>query len=185
RAKLSAADTGTAHHKFLQHVSLENAGKVAALEAEGVRLEQEKILSADERAVLDLKAVAAFWNSDAGQKIREQSANVKRELAFTAKFSPAELSKIIRTKVSPEMETEFVVVQGVADLFVLLPQEIWLVDFKTDEVGAGELPAKVKTYAPQLKLYSRALAKIYERPVTQCWLHFLSAQRTEPIACAD
>jgi ATP-dependent helicase/nuclease subunit A len=104
---------------------------------------------------------------------------VKRELAFTAKFSPAELSEIIATKPEPGLEDEFVVVQGVADLVVLLPQEIWLVDFKTDEFCADDLPAKIKTYEPQLKLYARALAKIYSRPVTNCWLHFFSAQKTE------
>jgi ATP-dependent helicase/nuclease subunit A len=179
--QLNAADTGTAHHKFLQHVSLAAVGTAAALAAEAGRLEQEKVLSADERAVLDLPAVAVFWNSVAGQKIRRHAAQVKRELAFTAKFSPAELSEIIGTTVAPGLEREFVVVQGVADLFVLLPGEIWLVDFKTDEAVTGDLPVKIKTYAPQLKLYARALAKIYSRPVTNCWLHFLSAQRTTQI----
>ena len=148
------------------------------LEAEAARLEQAKILSADERAVLDLKAVAAFWNSDVGQKIQRQAANVRRELAFTAKFSPAELSEIIGSKSSPELADEFIVVQGVADLVVLLPEEIWLVDFKTDEVRAGALPEKIKLYAPQLQLYARALSKIYSRPVTHGWLHFLSARKT-------
>jgi ATP-dependent helicase/nuclease subunit A len=179
--KLSAADTGTAHHKFLQHVSLKNIGSLAALEAEASRLAQEKILSAAERAVLDLPAVAAFWDSAAGQKICSQSANVKRELAFTAKFSPAELSEIIRAKSSPDLEHEFIVVQGVADLVVLLPKEIWLVDFKTDEVRADELAGKIKIYSPQLKLYACALAKIYSSPVTNCWLHFLSTRKTVPV----
>ncbi len=78
----------------------------------------------------------------------------------------------------PDLKDEFIVVQGVADLVVLLPKEIWLVDFKTDEVDDEILPAKIKNYAPQLKLYAGALSKIYSRPVTQCWLHFLSAQRT-------
>jgi ATP-dependent helicase/nuclease subunit A len=128
-----------------------------------------------------LKTIAAFWNSDTGQTIRRQAANVKRELAFTAKFNPAELSEIIGTEPEAGLEKEFVVVQGVVDLVVLLPQEIWLVDFKTDEVGADNLPAKIKIYAPQLKLYASALAKIYARPVTNCWLHFLSAQETVPV----
>jgi ATP-dependent helicase/nuclease subunit A len=178
RTKLSAADTGTAHHKFLQWVALENAGELATLESEARRLETAKILSADERGVLDLKAVAAFWNSDAGRKIRQQAANVRRELAFTAKFSPQELAKITGAKAVAGLEDEFVVVQGVADLVVLLPKEIWLVDFKTDDVRAADLAAKTKTYEPQLKLYASALAKIYSRPVTNCWLHFLSAQQT-------
>ncbi|HEY5233326.1 MAG TPA: helicase-exonuclease AddAB subunit AddA [Verrucomicrobiae bacterium] len=176
--KLGAAGAGTAHHKFLQHIAVENAGAVAALEAEAGRLEMEKILSPDERGVLDLPAVAAFWNSKAGQKIRQRSANVKRELAFTAKFSPAELSEITGTKSSPDLADEFVVVQGVADLVVLLPDEIWLVDFKTDDVRKNELAEKIKSYRPQLKLYALALEKIYSRPVTNCWLHFLLAQKT-------
>jgi ATP-dependent helicase/nuclease subunit A len=181
RLKLSAADAGTAHHKFLQHVAFENIGELAALKAEAGRLEREKVLSSDERAALDLKAVAAFLNSGPGQEIRKQAAKTKRELPFTAKFSPPELSEIIGTKSEAGLEKEFVVVQGVADLVVLLSQEIWLVDFKTDEIRASELPEKTKFYAPQLKLYTRALSKIYGRPVTNCWLHFLSVQRTVKI----
>jgi ATP-dependent helicase/nuclease subunit A len=176
--KLSASDSGTAHHKFLQHIALENAGDLATLEAEAGRLEREKVLSSDERGVLDLPAVGAFWNSETGQKILQRAAKVKRELAFTARFSPLELSEIIGTKSSPDLADEFVVVQGVADLVVLLPEEIWLVDFKTDDVQKNELAEKIKSYRPQLKLYARALAKIYLRPATTCWLHFLSAQKT-------
>jgi ATP-dependent helicase/nuclease subunit A len=176
--KLNAADTGTAHHKFLQHVALESAADVAALEAEAGRLERENVLSADERAALNLEDIAAFWNSEPGRKIRAQAANVRRELAFTARFSPAELAAITGAKSEPGLETEFVVVQGVADLVVLLPEEIWLVDFKTDEITANELREKKRLYAPQLKLYALALEKIYSRPVTARWLHFLSARKT-------
>ncbi|MDD5138688.1 MAG: UvrD-helicase domain-containing protein [Verrucomicrobiales bacterium] len=191
--KLNAADAGTAHHKFLQHVSLEKTGGVTALEAEALRLERQRVLSADERGALNLKAVAAFWNSDAGQKIRQQATSVKRELAFTAKFRLNELDKLVGSSRCDDgtpqhgilASNEFVVVQGVADLVVLLPREIWLVDFKTDEAGAGDLPAKIKLYSPQLKLYASALGRIYSKPVTNCWLHFLSAQRTESVDCAD
>jgi len=176
--KLSAADAGTAHHKFLQHVALDNANGVAALKSEANRLEQEKVLSADERAALALEDIAAFWNSEPGRKIRAQAANVRRELAFTSRFSPAELAAITGAKSVPGLEDEFVVVQGVADLVVLLPEEIWLADFKTDEVRPAELPEKTRLYAPQLKLYARALEKIYSRPVTERWLHFLPARKT-------
>jgi ATP-dependent helicase/nuclease subunit A len=177
--KLSAADAGTAHHKFLQHVALEKTGGRAMLAAEAERLEREKILSANERAVLDLGALADFWDSPPGRKIRAQPPDsMKRELPFTARFSPMELSEITGAKAEAGLENDFVVVQGVADLVVLLPREIWLVDFKTDQVHADELPAKTKLYASQLKLYGRALAKIYSRTVTHGWLHFLDARKT-------
>jgi ATP-dependent helicase/nuclease subunit A len=178
RRKLSASEIGEAHHKFLQHVALEKTGGCAALKAEAERLEREKILSAEERAALDLEAVADFWNSEAGGRIREHAAFVKRELPFTAKFSPAELAGILGKAPEAGLENEFVVVQGVADLAVLLPKEIWLVDFKTDAVRADELPEKIRFYETQLKLYASALAKIYSRPVSSGWLHFLSARRT-------
>ena len=179
RTKLSAADTGTATHKFLQHFDFQSATDLKSLEAEARRLEQEKVLSADERKVLDLKSLAAFWNSALGKQIRANAANAKRELPFTAKFAPKELDGILGTKSGANLENEFIVVQGIADLVVLLPQEIWLVDFKTDDIRADELPEKIKMYSPQLKLYANALAKIYSRPATHCWLHFLSAQKTE------
>jgi ATP-dependent helicase/nuclease subunit A len=179
--KLSAADAGAAAHKFLQFFNLESAPDLNSLEIEAARLETKKVLSADEREVLDLKSLAAFWNSDLGKQIRANTADVKRELPFTAKFAPAELDEILGTKSGANLENEFLVVQGIADLVVLLPQEIWLVDFKTDEIHANELPEKIKMYSPQLKLYARALTKIYSRPVTNCFLHFLSAQKTESV----
>jgi ATP-dependent helicase/nuclease subunit A len=182
RTKLSAADAGTAHHKFLQHVALENVNNVAVLKSEANRLEQKKVLSVDERAALVLENIAAFWNSGPGQKIRAQAASVRRELAFTARFSPAELAAITGAKSAPGLEDEFVVVQGVADLVVLMPEEIWLADFKTDEIRQDGLPDKIKAYAPQLKLYAQALEKIYSRPVTERWLHFLSARKTVNLA---
>ena len=179
KRKLSAAEAGTAHHKFLQHFALESAGDRAALEAEARRLEREKILSAEECAVLDLDAFADFWDSPPGKQIRAQpSDSVKRELPFTARFSPAELAEITGAKTEDGLENEFVVVQGVADLVVLLPKEIWLVDFKTDRVRADELLEKTKLYEPQLKLYALALSKTFSRPVTKGWLHFLDDRKT-------
>ena len=103
--------------------------------------------------------IASFWNSEPGRKIRAHAANVRRELAFTARFSPAELAALTGVKSTSGLENEFVVVQGVADLVVLLPEEIWLVDFKTDDVRPAGLPEKTRLYAPQLKLYARALEK--------------------------
>jgi len=66
----------------------------------------------------------------------------------------------------------------VADLVVVRPADLWLVDFKTDDVGAAELAHKVREYQPQLALYALALGRIYGRPVTEAWLHFLALNRT-------
>ncbi|HVU08181.1 MAG TPA: helicase-exonuclease AddAB subunit AddA [Verrucomicrobiae bacterium] len=179
--QLSAADAGTAAHQFLQHFDFESATDLQSLEVEARRLEKENYLAADERAVLELKNIAAFWSSEIGEKILSQKDFIRRELPFTAKFSTRELDEILETQSSADLGNEFVVVQGVADLVVLLPEEIWVVDFKTDGIDTNELAERIKMYSPQLKLYARALGKIYSKPMTNRWLHFLSARRTETI----
>jgi ATP-dependent helicase/nuclease subunit A len=178
RTGLSAPEIGAAHHKFLQLVELDKTDDLAA---EADRLARENYLSAEERADLDLAALGAFWNSVLGRKIRAHAADVRRELPFTARFSPLELAGITGVETAAGLENEFVIVQGVADLVVLRPREIWLVDFKTDEVAARDLPGKIKLYAPQLLLYAAALEKIFARKVTLRALHFLAAGRTEEI----
>jgi ATP-dependent helicase/nuclease subunit A len=178
KTRLTAAQVGAAHHKFLQQVALDKTG---ALEAELERLVRENYLSAEESRALDLSALAKFWNAELGRKICAHAANVRRELPFTARFSPEEIAGVTAIPPAAGLENEFIVVQGVADLVVLQPGEIWLVDFKTDEVGARELPDKVKIYAPQLKLYALALEKIFARPVTLRALHFLALGKTEAL----
>ena len=152
-----------------------------ALASEAKRLEGVGILSAEEVAVLDFKSLAAFWQSELGLKIRAHAGKVHRELAFTARFSLKALAEVTGKAPDAALAEEFVVVQGVADLAVVLETEIWLVDFKTDDVGRNGLDAKVKTYEPQLRLYASALARIYRRPVMNRWLYFLSVGQAVPV----
>jgi len=174
--KLNAAEVGAAHHKFLQHMKLANLGDLGA---EADRLARENLLTPDERAALDFAALADFWESPLGQDIGDQEADwVKRELPFTARFGVGELAGMSGRTLEPIPDDEFVVVQGVADLVVLRPDEIWLVDFKTDRVRPGDLAAKSKEYEPQVRLYAAALNKIFGRPVTRRVLHFLAAGKT-------
>jgi len=176
--KISAVERGTAHHLFLQCVELAGTGSEAELRSEAKRLQRTGALAPEQVDALDFGALTRFWQSETGKQVREQSGNVRRELGFTARFAPSELDKITRRTVKAKLEEEFVVVQGVADLVVLLPDDIWLLDFKTDEVTPEEVTAKRDHYAPQLELYALALSRIYRKPVRKCWLHFLACGAT-------
>jgi ATP-dependent helicase/nuclease subunit A len=179
-ARLPAAERGTAHHTFLELVELARTGSEAELRAEAERLQQEGLLTAAQAGALDFEALAAFWRSEVGKHIRARAEWVRRELEFTARFAPAELDEITRSPAA-ELDGEFIVVQGVADLVVLLPEEIWLLDFKTDDVTPAEVESRAAFYAPQVKLYARALGRIYRRPVTNAWLHFLARAETRAL----
>jgi ATP-dependent helicase/nuclease subunit A len=176
-SKASAADVGSAHHRFLQLFPLDNTGNYESLQQEARKLQYASALTQRELELLDFKALANFWGSELGQRIRAQKEFVHRELAFTARFLPSELGTVTGQSTNAELDGEFVVVQGVADLVVLLPQEIWLIDFKTDTVGNDELPEKIQFYRPQMTLYAQALSRIFRRPVRECWLCFLGCDK--------
>lgn len=180
--RMTAAEIGTAHHAFLQEVSLERTGTVEELRKEAQRLQAAGVLTPEQAGALDFRRLAAFWDSSLGKRVRAQSQFVARELAFTARFTLSELVAITAAPAEPALAGEFVVVQGVADLVVLLPSELWLVDFKTDQLQETNWAEKVKEHEPQLRLYAQALARIYSRPVTEAWLYFLELSKPAAVS---
>jgi len=180
--KLPAAERGTLHHRFLEHVAIEQAHEVAALAQQAGTLVQRSVLTQEEVDALDLKHIAAFWASDVGRAIRAQVACVRRELPFTVRLDDLEVRAVLGQPSVTALSGEFVVVQGIADLVVVLPEELWLLDFKTDDVKGEALRTRARGYEPQLRLYVMALERIFNKPVRRRWLHFLSAGETVELA---
>jgi ATP-dependent helicase/nuclease subunit A len=176
RSQLTAAEIGTAHHLFLQAMDLKQPGIRDHLRAEATAMVEEQILSPEQAEALDFNAIAAFWTSPAGQKILSASADVHREIPFSARFTRDDLVKVELATSLPE--GEFVVVQGTIDLAVIRSDEMWILDFKTDALKESDVTFALNNYAPQLRLYASALSRIYQRPVTNRWLHFLTLGRT-------
>jgi len=177
-----AADAGSATHSFLERVSLETAGSEPQLRREIDRLVKEKALTPEQAELISVENVARFWKSELGRGIQSQAAFVERELPFTAKLRLNELSSVLGRVDATEELDDFVVIQGIADLAVLLPESIQLVDFKTDNVAGAALAERAKQYEPQLKLYGLALSRIYKRPVAGAWLYFLAAGKAVSVA---
>jgi ATP-dependent helicase/nuclease subunit A len=173
-----------AHHRLLQFVSLPALGDRALLDAEAARLLAEGRLSDAELAALDLDALADFGRSELGRRVQAEAAFARRELEFTARLSPADFAELALPCEPGLAPDEFVVVQGVVDLAVIAPAHVWIVDFKTDRVNAGTVEARAADYASQLRLYARALGRIYARPVTGAWLHFLAIHRSVAVPLA-
>jgi ATP-dependent helicase/nuclease subunit A len=177
---LSAAEIGSAHHLFLQHARLEQLANPDGLRSEADRLRTSGVLTEPQAAALDLEKLSAFWRSTLGADVLGQKAAVQREIPFTARFSPGDLAAAgLPSHLPPD---EFVIVQGMVDLAVILPREIWVIDFKTDDVEKKEVAARTALYEPQLKLYALALARIYGRPITKCALYFLACGETIEVA---
>lgn len=178
--KLSAAEIGIAHHTFLQHVDVTRTATDLDLRNEAEALCEDGLLTEGQRDALNFGDLAAFWQSDLGSKLRKVAPEaINREMEFTARLTSTDLKHLpaldIKTRLAAE---DFVVVQGQVDLAVIFPDEIWLLDFKTDAVDEAGLAEKTTQYAPQLTTYACALEKIYRRPVTNSWLYFLRARKS-------
>ncbi len=172
----SAAERGTLHHRFLEHVDPAACGSADGVGSERDRLVREGHLRADEAAALDLPALVRFWESPLGVRAREAAAagSLRREFPFTVRLDGADLRSVGITA-DGLADGEFVVAQGVIDLAGEDADGLWILDFKTDAVSPGASTAeRAAAYRPQLRAYALALGRILGRPVTGCWLHFLA-----------
>lgn len=163
---------GLACHTFLEHLNLEGKLDATGLAAQAGAM---KPLTPDGVALIDFESLADFWRSDFGREILGSKGFVRRELPFTCKLHATSVRDLIAVP-----EGEFVIVQGIADLVVLRDDEIWLVDFKTDEVRGNALKRAAEGYQSQLALYALALEAIYKRPVTRKALYFVPARELVP-----
>lgn len=177
-SKLAAVDAGSAHHRFLELVSLDRVGTLKELKAEAELLLAGGLLSGPEVEALDFKSLLAFWESETGRRILGHQPWLHREIPFTARFTPEDLAALGLCPNAGALRGEYFVARGKADLAVILPTEIWLLDFKTDHVREAVLADTIRRYSCQLKLYALGLSRIYRRPVTERWLHFLSLRHT-------
>ncbi len=169
---------GLAMHTFLQHHTIAGQLDAEGLRAQAGTLVEQAILEREQVSLIDFDAIAMFWKSEFGREVRSRLLDLHRELPFTVKLSRSDLAAHKLEQVLPVPEGEFVVVQGIADLVLIGPKDIWLLDFKTDNIDPSELKTRAVLYRPQVALYAFALEKIYARPVKRSGLYFLALRET-------
>ena len=180
---LSASEKGIIHHQFLQWLELKNE-----MTLEHLAIERDQMIESgnlDPRAViaLDLQSIADFWHTDIGQTILNHHDQVHREMPFTARFGLSELKDIgLAHQINQTDENDFVIIQGIVDVAILGDESIQILDYKTDLIDEQSLTSRLDKHRSQLELYAEALQRIYQRPVTHKWLHFLTLKQTIEIS---
>lgn len=126
-------------------------------------LAHRSVFSRDEREAVRVDMLVRFLESDIGR--RALAAQVlRREWAFHLRM-PA------REAIGPDAPETSVLVQGVIDCCFLEDGRWVLLDYKTDR--ADDPQALLARYAPQLRLYRRALSEITGIEVAECRLCLL------------
>ena len=163
---LTAAEMGTALHAFLEHADFAalaavRGGEDAAV-LDAVRTERERQVAAQltPPAIaekLDENKILRFVRSEAFRRICG-AEDVLRELAFITSLPAAEVMAA-QGRALPDgpAADAGVLVQGIADIVLVYPDHLELLDYKTDR---RKTPAAfVRAYRAQLELYAKAIEK--------------------------
>jgi len=96
---------------------------------------------------------------------------------FAAIFGPASRAEVpvVATRRGPDGRTE--VVSGQIDRLVVLENEVWVVDFKSNRPAPMQVLQVSQQYVRQLAAYRSALASLYESKQIRCFLLWTEGPR--------
>ena len=170
---LTAAEMGTALHAFLEHADFaaltaaKQAGTLEmAIPAERDRQVEAKLTAPEIAEKLDAKRIRRFVESEAFTRICAAD-EVLRELDFITALPAAEVLAAQGTAPadSAAVAQAKVLVQGIADLVLVFPDHLELLDYKTDRRKSED--DFLAAYRAQLDLYALAISKRFApKPVT-------------------
>jgi len=154
--ELSAADRGTAAHKALGALNLEdiraNTGvkRIESIKNQLISMQQSGEVTPEEAEVIDISDLITFLSCDLGRRMLA-SPRVEREWGFC-------------------LMHRGVLVQGVPDLCFMEDGQWVLVDYKTDRCDTEKL---LSMYRDQILWYKKALVEITGVHVKEVWLYSL------------
>ena len=167
--ELTAAEKGTATHAFMQYADWANAA--ADVQAEKERLVAAGKLTREQAEAVDLSCITAFFAHPIYARIAK-AKTVWRELPFTYALSVGDYKKLANVTLATSAEddeAETLLVQGIADCVFEEDGNLVILDYKTDH--GKSMKTLGDHYAPQLKLYAKALADTLGKPVASCLVY--------------
>jgi ATP-dependent helicase/nuclease subunit A len=157
--------TGLATHRVIEELDL--GGKITP---DAVSKTIEGLVSRGEisgpvAGQININSIVKFFDSEPGRMVLERPEQVLREWPFTLGMPAEELGG--------KQSGDIVIIQGIIDMLVQMPESLVIIDFKTDRIGAGQVEQRTQFYAKQINLYGRAAEAIMKLKLKDKWLYFL------------
>ncbi|MCX5636744.1 MAG: helicase-exonuclease AddAB subunit AddA [Planctomycetota bacterium] len=177
---------GTATHLVISHLDLAGSITREAIEKTIEKLLADNAITAAVAERIDAESILAFFQSDLGKIVLDNSKNVLRDWPFTFALPALELPNSIHDSQFTNHESrathdETIIVQGIIDMLIQSADGLIIIDFKTDNISAAEAPARAELYRLQLNLYARAASAILKSKTVSKWLYFLTPGRAVEI----
>ncbi len=163
---------GNAYHGVMQYLDFSACGDGAAIDQELGRLVREKRITAQQRDMVSLAKLDAFFQSELGWRLRS-GGEILREFKFSILDEGSHYGA--------ELAGEQVLLQGVVDCALIEEDGITVLDFKTDRVTQETVMARAEAYRMQVRTYKDALERIWKKPVKTAYLYFFAIDRLIPI----
>jgi ATP-dependent helicase/nuclease subunit A len=180
---------GTATHLVISHLDLACPVTKESIEKTIEKLLADSAITAVVAECIDTESILAFFQSELGKTVLDNSKNVLRDWPFTFALPALELPNSnhepritnheSRTTNDARRTThdETIIVQGIIDMLVQTSQGLIVIDFKTDDISAGQVTGRAELYRQQLNLYARAASAILKSESIAKWLYFLTPAR--------
>ena len=172
-ASIDQTQRGTWTHELLQRVELTQPCDEANLRDQLASIIQAGDLHQEEGDQIDLAALAWFFTTDLGGRIRDSRAIVHREWPFVIGVDPVRYDPAAR-QTDPQ---DVMLVRGIIDCLFDAGAGLEILDYKTDRVTGEGVAQRAAAYAGQLRIYAKAVEMTWGRPVHRMHLAFLAARQ--------
>lgn len=173
----SATDRGNATHLVLQYLDFACPCTGDDLDRQIQSMLDRKLISATQAALVERPAIEWFIQSEIGQLIRRPDMELRRELPFYLACPP---EMFAGDPSSDPMDQ--VMIRGRMDLVVIGPSDLSIIDYKTDNITAAQVPDRTTVYAGQMELYRQALQAITDRPLKAIYLAYLTPRQIQKVS---
>lgn len=162
----SMASRGTAVHKVLELMDFSSDYTPELLKEQIHQWSLEGKIEEGMEKLIPQADIMAFLDSDLGMRIKK--AAKRKEQYKEAQF----VMGVKFSDMDPAAKSEdYVVVQGIIDLYFREDGELVLVDYKTDHIRPGEEDILVSRYRAQLQYYKKALEQMEQKKVKECYIY--------------
>ncbi|MEP0847538.1 MAG: UvrD-helicase domain-containing protein [Phycisphaerae bacterium] len=169
----AARSTGEAVHRFLELGDLRRIRTAEEVRAQAAELFASGRLSAEQQRLVPAEDVAWLGAGPLGERLAENADRCRREAAFVYGFPVGGSG-------------DRVLLRGIVDCVIELPDGLTLIDYKTDRPAACDHAGdRLPMYERQLQLYAAALSAILAQPVRQALLVFISQRRVFEVDVSD
>lgn len=162
----SPASRGTAVHKVMELMDFSVDYTPSLLQEQIHQWAGEGKIEEGMEKLIPQEDIMAFLDSELGVRIKE--AAKRKEEYKEAQF----VMGVKFHEMDPEaLSEDYVVVQGIIDLYFKEGEALVLVDYKTDRVKPGEEEILVSRYRAQLQYYKKALEQMEQKKVKECYIY--------------